>query len=80
MHSTIERMDGCGDSIEVIAVPLKERIAGTCFFFGNKHPVAERISETMVDCQSSCRNKYITVQRMDDVHSFCDKNRKSSCS
>ena len=32
MHSTIERMDGCGDSIEVIAVPLKERIAGTCFF------------------------------------------------
>ena len=32
MCSTVERMDGCENSAEIIIVPLKERIAGINFF------------------------------------------------
>ena len=33
MNSTIERMDDCEYSIEIITVPLKKRIAGPTFFW-----------------------------------------------
>ena len=33
IFSLIERMDGFEDSIEIVIVPLKERIAGTNFFW-----------------------------------------------
>ena len=43
IHSDAERMDVCEHSLEIIIVPLKERIAETNFFFGNKHTIAEKI-------------------------------------
>ena len=46
MYSTIERMDGCAYSLEIIIVPLEERTTRTNFF-ENKHTAAERITETM---------------------------------
>ena len=58
MYSTVERMDGCNYSIELINVPLKERPAGTNFF-GNKHTTAERITQTMDDCKFSRQNKLV---------------------
>ena len=38
-------------------------------------PAAERITQTMDDCKFSFQNKYSTIQRMDECHSSCDKNR-----
>ena len=37
-------------------------------------PTAERITQTMDDCKFSCQNKYSTIQRTDECHSYCDKN------
>ena len=37
MRRTIERMHGCKYSIETVMVGLKDRIAQTIFFEGNKH-------------------------------------------
>ena len=76
MCSTVERMDGCENSAEIIIVPLKERIAGINFFFGDKHTTAERITQTMNDCKFSCQSKYSTLYKMDNCHSFHDKNRQ----
>ena len=56
MYSTVETMDGCEYSIEVIIASLKERIARSNFF-GNKHTTAERISATMDYFKFSCQNK-----------------------
>ena len=67
-------MDGCECSIKIMAVPLKECMAGTTFF-GNKHTTAERIIQTMDGCKFSYQNKCSALQRMDDCHSFCDKTR-----
>ena len=36
----------------MIIVPLKEHVA--TIFFENKHPTAERITQTMEDCKISC--------------------------
>ena len=36
-------MDDFEYSLEIIIVPLKERIAENNFFFGNKHTIAEKI-------------------------------------
>ena len=41
MYNALERMDGCEYSIELIMVPLKERIAESNLFFGNKHLTAD---------------------------------------
>ena len=41
----VERMDGCKFSLEIIIVPLKERISETRLF-GNKHTIAERIPQS----------------------------------
>ena len=46
MYSTIERMDGCAYSLQIIIVSLEERTTRTNFF-GNKHTAAERITQTM---------------------------------
>ena len=69
MYITGERMDVCEYSIEMIIVRLKTA------FFWKKHGTAERITQTMDDCNSSCQNKYSTLQRMDGYHSFYDKGR-----
>ena len=53
MYSAIERMDTCEYSLEIITVPLKERITGINFFFANKHTTAERITQTMDECKFS---------------------------
>ena len=46
MYSTVERMDGCEYSLEIIIVLLKERIAEiNFFFFGNKYTIAEKIAQ-----------------------------------
>ena len=74
MYSTIERMDCCEYSIELIIVPLKEHITRSNFF-GNIHTTAEKITQAMDDCKFYCQNKYSTLQRMVDCYSFCDKNR-----
>ena len=65
MYGTIERMNDCEYSIEMIIAPLQKRMAGTNFF-GNKHITAERINQTMKDCKFSRQNKYRTLQRMND--------------
>ena len=44
-------------------------------FFWNKHTISERITQTIGDYKVFCQNKYSTLQRMDDCHSFSDKNR-----
>ena len=41
-YSTVEKMDDFEYSLEIIIVPLKERIAETNFFFW-KHTIAEKI-------------------------------------
>ena len=38
-------------------------------------PTAERITQTMGDWKFSYQNKYSTIQRMDEYHFYCDKNR-----
>ena len=43
--------------------------------FWNEHTAAEKITQTMKDCKFSCQNKYGPLQRIDDWHSLCDKNR-----
>ena len=73
MYITVERMDGCEYSIKIVLAPLKERIAGTNFFLRNKHTTDKRIAQTKDDCKFSCQDNYITIQRMDDCHSFHDK-------
>ena len=42
MYSTIEKLDGCEYCLEIIIVPLEERITRTNFF-GNNHFTAERL-------------------------------------
>ena len=73
VYSTVEMMGGCEYSLGIIIVTLEERIVGTNFF-RNKQS-AERITQTMDDFKFSCQNKYSALQRMDDCHSFCDKNK-----
>ena len=41
----------------------------------SKKPTAERITQTMDDCKFSCQDEYSTIQRMDECHCYCDKNR-----
>ena len=41
-------------------------------FFGNKHITAERITQTMVDCKFSRKNKHSTLKRTDDCHERMD--------
>ena len=48
-------MDDCEHSLEIIIVPIKERIT-EINFFGNKH-IVEKIAQTMDDCNISCQNK-----------------------
>ena len=60
IYSAVEGMNGCEYSLEIIIVPLKERITETNFF-GNKHTIAERIAQTMDDCKISRQNKYIML-------------------
>ena len=55
MYSTVKRMDDCEYSLEIIIVPIKERIT-EINFFGNKH-IVEKIAQTMDDCNISCQNK-----------------------
>ena len=57
MYSTVERIDGWEYSLEIIIVPLKERITETNVF-GSKYAIAERIAQTMDDCKVSRQNKY----------------------
>ena len=40
IYNSVERMDGCKSSSEIIVVPLKERITSTNVF-GNKHTTTE---------------------------------------
>ena len=42
-------------------------------FFGNKNTNTERITQTMDESNFFSQNKYITLQRTNDYHSFCDK-------
>ena len=42
-YSTVEKMDDFEYPLEIIIVPLKERIVETNFFFRNKHTIAEDI-------------------------------------
>ena len=60
MYSTGEKLDGCDYSIEIIIVPLKERVAGTNFY-GDKHTIAEGTTKTMDNCNFSRQNKYSTL-------------------
>ena len=76
MHNAVEIMDGCEYSIKIIIVPLKERMEPV--YVGDEHTTAERITLTKNDCKFSCQNKYSTFLRMDDCHSFYDKNRYSN--
>ena len=71
-YSAVGKMDGCNSFIEVIIVSFKECIIKLTFF-GNKHTIVEKITETMDDCEISLQNKYCIIQRMDDCHSFCDR-------
>ena len=57
MYSTIEKLDGCEYCLEIIIVPLEERITRTNFF-GNNHFTAERITQTMDGSKVSCQSKY----------------------
>ena len=56
MYSTVERIDECEYSLEIIIVPLKERINEMNFFW-NKHIIVEKITQTMDGCNISCQNK-----------------------
>ena len=48
--------------------------------FGNKQNTAGRNTQAMDDCKFSYQNKYRTLQRMKDCHSFCDKKRSTTSS
>ena len=50
--------------LEIIIVPLKERITGTNVS-RNKHSTTGRTTQTINDCKFSCQNKYSVLQRMD---------------
>ena len=56
MYSTVEKMADCEYSLEIITVPLQERIMKSTFF-GNKNTIVERIAQIMDDCKISCQNK-----------------------
>ena len=49
IYSTVERMNGWKSSIEIIIIPLKERMATA--FLGNKDTNAERITLAIDDCK-----------------------------
>ena len=51
MYSTVEIMDGCEYSIEIIIVPLKE-CKTEIKFFRNKQSTAERIIEQRMTARS----------------------------
>ena len=57
MCRTVEVMDGCENSLEIIIVPLNERIT-EINFFGNKQTIAEIIAQTLNDCKISRQDKY----------------------
>ena len=50
-------MDGCENSLEIIIVPLNERIT-EINFYGNKQTIAEIIAQTLNDCKISRQDKY----------------------
>ena len=50
-------MDGCGYSLEIIIVPLKERMTETNFL-KNNYATTENIVRTIGDCKISRQNKY----------------------
>ena len=67
-------MDGCEYSIEIIIITLKERMteANT---FGNKNTTAEKITQTMDNCNISLLNKYSILRRINACYLFRDKSR-----
>ena len=38
-------------------------------------PTPERVTQKMDDWKFSCKNKYSTIQKMDECDSYCDRNR-----
>ena len=62
---------------EECTVPLTKWMAASILRnnYSSIVPPAEIITQTMDGCKFSCQNKYSNAQRMDDCHSYCDKNR-----
>ena len=52
-------MDGCEYSVEVIIVPLKERMRETNFFLEIN---ISGIAQTMDDCKISCQNNTVSFK------------------
>ena len=76
IYSSVERMDDCKFSIEIIILSLKERIP-RIDNFRNKHTTGEIVTQTIDDRKISPQNKHRIFQRMDDCHSFYDRNKHS---
>ena len=56
-------------------VPLKERMNQFFMEINIILLTIESIAQTIDDCKFSRKDKYSTLQRVDECHSFCDKNR-----
>ena len=65
-------MDGCKSSIKKITVLLKERITSTSLS-RNKHNTSKTIAQIMDGCKVN-QNKFSILQKIDDYHSFWDRN------
>ena len=70
----IGKTNGCDSSLEMIIVPLTERIAGIDYFRKWTYYL-ERITQTMDDCKFFRQYKYSAREIIDDCLSFYDKNR-----
>ena len=57
-YSTVEKMDDFEYSLEIIIVPLKERIAETNFFFLETYYCWKDCAQAMDNCKISRQNKY----------------------
>ena len=55
IYSTVERMDGCEYSLEIIIAPLQEGIAETILL------LKELLKQTMDDCKISLQSEYIIL-------------------
>ena len=63
MYSAFERTDGSKYPIEIIMVPLKERMNQAILELNILLLTAERITQTIDDCKFSCQNKCSFLRR-----------------